>query len=406
MTGRAWAYVGFIYLFGGFLFGFSIYTFEPDSQQFIAFLIFTTLATLTQLLKSEAPSHQAYHPALIFFFAGVLLLDSFLFSLLVIISHLAEWFKERLTVKGEHLQAWYIQPFNISMHIILGYCAMTVFNLITSEPDLLTSTRAMVAVVCSAVTYAALNHLMVGLAISLARGVSIKESGILNYENLTTDFVMFIQGYVAAILFQLSPWLIFPTLTPLYLVYRALAVPRLKQKANTDPKTGLWNAEFFMESLEIELRRANRFEHPLTVVMADLDFLRNINNTYGHLGGDVVLLGVAEILKKNFREFDIVCRFGGEEFAFLLPETTPEHAYNRVEKVRNLIETAEFQDPNTDAKIKVTMSFGISGKNGVTKTSKEIIHQADVSVYHSKLHGRNRTSVYSAEIADTLGVSK
>ena len=178
MTGRAWAYVGFIYLFGGFLLGFSIYTFEPDSPQIIAFLIFTILATVTQLLKSEAPSHQAYHPALIFFFAGVLLLDPFLFYLLVIISHLAEWFKERLTVKGEHLQAWYIQPFNISMHIILGYCAMTVFNLITSEPDVLTSTRALIAVVCSAVTYAALNHLMVGLAISLARGVSIKESGI------------------------------------------------------------------------------------------------------------------------------------------------------------------------------------------------------------------------------------
>jgi diguanylate cyclase (GGDEF)-like protein len=404
MTKRAWFYVGLIYLFGGFLFGFSIINYGFDRQQLPTFIILAGLATFTQLLKSEAPSHQVYHPALIFMFASIWLLNPFFFSLLVIISHLAEWIRERLTVKGDHLKAWYIQPFNISMHIILGFTAFAVFNFITSDSTLMTSTLALFAIICAAATYVLLNHLLVGLALSFARGVSIKESGIFNHENLTTDLVMFIFGYVVTILYQLNPWLIIPTLTPLYLVYRALAVPRLKQKAQTDPKTGLWNAEYFKEALEIELRRASRFKHPLTVVMADLDFLRNINNTYGHLGGDAVLKGVADILKSNFREFDIVCRFGGEEFAFLLPETAPENAYNRVESVRNIIENTDFQDPTTDAMIKATMSFGLSGKNSATKAAKEIIHQADIAVYHSKLNGRNRTSIFSEEIADTLGV--
>ena len=216
---------------------------------------------------------------------------------------------------------------------------------------------------------------------------------------------MFTMGYVVAILYQLNPWLILPTLTPLYLVYRALAVPQLMQKANRDPKTGLWNAEYFLEALEMELRRSTRFERPLTVVMADLDLLRNINNTYGHLGGDAVLVGVANILKENFRDFDIVSRFGGEEFAFLLPETYPENAYPRIESIRNLIESTIFTAPTTDAKIKVTMSFGISGINGSLLTAKEIVHQADIAVYHAKLKGRNRTNVYSDDIADTLGIN-
>jgi len=405
MSKRAWFYVGIIYLLGVLILGFSAYIYVPDLGQLATFIILTSLATLTQLFKSEAPSHQVYHPALIFTFAGVLLLEPFLFALLIIISHLIEWIKERLTVKGEHLRAWYIQPFNISMHIVLGFCARTVFSLASSNAPTLTSAYAIIGVLLAILTYVALNHLMVGLAIALARGVSIKESDILNYENLSTDFVMFTMGYVLAILYQLNPWLILPTLAPLYLVYRALAVPQLIQKANRDPKTGLWNAEYFKEALEMELRRSTRFERPLTVVMADLDLLRNINNTYGHLGGDAVLVGVANIFKENFREFDIVSRFGGEEFAFLLPETHPEHAYQRIESIRNMIEATNFMAPTTEANIKATMSFGISGKNGSKLSAKEIIHQADVAVYHAKLKGRNQTSVYSDDIADTLGIN-
>ena len=404
MTSRAWLYVGLVYLLGGMLLIFSLISYLADPTQLLTFLIFTTLATLTQLFKSEAPAHQAYHPALIFIFAGALLLEPFLFAVLIIVSHLIEWLKERTTTESSHLKAWYIQPFNIGMHIILGFTARTVFTLINPTPTNLILGWAIVAAVGSAASYVLLNHLMVGLVIGLARGISLKESGILNFQNLSTDFVMFTMGYVAAILYQLNPWLILPTLAPLYLIYRALTVPQLIQKANTDPKTGLWNAEYFIAALELELRRSKRFGHPLTVVMADLDFLRNINNTYGHLGGDAVLSGVANILKKNFREFDIISRFGGEEFAILLPETAPENAYNRIETIRTLIEEANFTAPTTRATIKTTMSFGLSGKNGGGLSAKEIIHHADVAVYHAKLQGRNRTSIFSYEISNLLGV--
>jgi len=151
-------------------------------------------------------------------------------------------------------------------------------------------------------------------------------------------------------------------LLPLYPIYSTLKVPALERKTETDSKTGLFNASYFEHALASELKRADRFDRPLTVVMADLDLLRNINNTYGHLAGDEVLRGVANILKGSVREYDVVARFGGEEFAILIPETTPQQAYPRVESIRSSIERADFMVPTSVTPIQATMSFGVSGE--------------------------------------------
>jgi diguanylate cyclase (GGDEF)-like protein len=173
----------------------------------------------------------------------------------------------------------------------------------------------------------------------------------------------------------------------------------LKHQASTDPKTGLWNDRYFTKILENELSRSARSDRPLTVVVADLDLLRNINNTFGHLAGDTVLIGVARVLKESVRDYDVVARFGGEEFMILLPETHYKEAHARLELIRAAIEAAEFQVSTSIRPIKATMSFGIAGRNGEETSARDIIHNADLALYQAKLRGRNQTCVYSKGMA-------
>ncbi len=401
MTNRAWAYVGVILIAGGLSGGYSLAVFDYREGEWLVFGLLTSLATVAQLFKAEAPGHQLYHPALIFFYAGVIRLNPALFVLMVIIVHLVEWLKE-LLIKSQHLRAWYLQPFNISMHILIGTGAGYLFRWLNPGSEVYTTLQAIGGATLGAAGYAVFNHLIVGQALVLARRVSWRESGILAAENIGTDFAMLTMGFVLVILMEENVWLIAMALTPLYLIYRALAVPRLKQLAQKDAKTGLWNAEYFMKALDSELSRASRYGRPLTIVMADLDFLRNINNAFGHLSGDAVLAGVAKILVEYFRSYDVVARFGGEEFAILLPETMPEEAYSRVEAVREAVEAARFESPITGAEIRTTMSFGIASNIGTQMSAREIIHCADMAVYQAKVEGRNRTRYYSSEEAEVL----
>jgi diguanylate cyclase (GGDEF)-like protein/putative nucleotidyltransferase with HDIG domain len=150
-----------------------------------------------------------------------------------------------------------------------------------------------------------------------------------------------------------------------------------------------------MEHLKNELHRANRYDRPLSIIMADLDLLRNINNTYGHLAGDEVLKGVADILKRSVREYDVVARFGGEEFAILLPEAETEKAIERAEFIRREIENARFNIPTSVDPIQATLSLGIATRENFEQTGEEIIHNADAALYNSKLKGRNRAFAYT-----------
>ncbi len=172
-------------------------------------------------------------------------------------------------------------------------------------------------------------------------------------------------------------------------------MPALERKTEIDAKTGLFNASYFDKALDTEIKRSTRLSRPLTVVMADLDLLRNINNTYGHIAGDEVLIGVANILRNSVRQYDVVSRFGGEEFAIMMPETLAEDIVGHIESIRRKIELAEFAVETSDTPIKATMSFGIAGREGPEQTSKALIHNADAALYHSKLNGRNRIYIYT-----------
>lgn len=398
MPRRAWAYIGGVYTAGTILtiLAISDLTTLELSSQWPILLGLAFFATLAQLFKVEAPDHQLYHTTLVFLFAGVVLLQPGLFVFLVMIPHLIEWVRERI-VDSIHLRDWYLQPFNIFIHILVGLTARWVYTGIEEQMTSLGVISILVASVSAAVVYVVLNHFLIGLAIVFGRGVTLRESGILEIGNLITDLVTLLMGYTVAVFWEINFWLIWIALTPLILIYRALTIPILERQAQMDAKTEVWNAGYFNNVLQEELTRAQGFNRPLTLVMADLDLLRVINNTYGHIAGDIVLQGVAAIMRDAAQAYDIVARFGGEEFAILLPETTAEEAYDRVEKIRQAIESTEFTVPTSSTPIKATMSFGIAVRLGDDQSSTEFIHSADIALYQAKKHGRNRTYVYDYE---------
>ncbi|NIS70174.1 MAG: diguanylate cyclase, partial [Proteobacteria bacterium] len=112
---------------------------------------------------------------------------------------------------------------------------------------------------------------------------------------------------------------------------------RMKQLSITDDMTETYNYRYFMDSLELELRRAERYEYPISLMMLDIDHFKNYNDTHGHVAGDKVLRGVAQVLKDTIRHTDILARYGGEEFGVILIKTNLDEACQIAERVRRAV---------------------------------------------------------------------
>jgi len=168
----------------------------------------------------------------------------------------------------------------------------------------------------------------------------------------------------------------------------------LKQLSLRDGLTGVANRRHFDEVLADEWRRAQRYGHPLSVALLDVDYFKNYNDTYGHLRGDDCLRLVAETAQSTLRRpGDFIARYGGEEFALILPDTPRDGASSVVEGVRSAIEQLRISHVTSLCKDVVTVSIGIATFNLETDMSLEdLMKQADAALYRAKADGRNRMS--------------
>jgi two-component system cell cycle response regulator len=155
-----------------------------------------------------------------------------------------------------------------------------------------------------------------------------------------------------------------------------------------DGLTQLFNKRYFIETLEREIGRAQRYRRSLSLLMFDIDYFKKINDTYGHLAGDHVLKQLSSAIKGRIRREDILSRYGGEEFAIILPEIDASNAFAFAEKVRKLVETASFRFEGTD--IPVTVSIGVTSITPDIKEPHDLIRVADMHLYEAKAQGRNR----------------
>ena len=162
----------------------------------------------------------------------------------------------------------------------------------------------------------------------------------------------------------------------------------LEQKAQIDGLTGLYNREYFQQRWTQEYDRSVRSSAPLALAMIDIDNFKSINDSFGHPAGDAVISGLARLLQRHLRQYDVACRYGGEEFVLILPSTTTEQAAGICERIRAECERIQF--PKL-ADRGVTMSIGICAcESGPTMTADAWIEQADACLYRAKEAGRNR----------------
>lgn len=176
-------------------------------------------------------------------------------------------------------------------------------------------------------------------------------------------------------------------------IQRANVYSEVLKHATLDALTGLNNRRQFEIRLKQETSQSSRKDTDLCCIMLDIDFFKKVNDTYGHAAGDCVLKGVAEIIMKTVREYDIPCRYGGEEFFILLPMTTFEQTKMVAERLRANIEKADIDIREAKVKgiptLKVTASIGVNKYNKV-QTPEEFYQGADKALYEAKIGGRNR----------------
>jgi diguanylate cyclase (GGDEF)-like protein len=240
------------------------------------------------------------------------------------------------------------------------------------------------------------HRLLIHLAIKIADPSERISGNIFNSEALVGDFAEHNLGMVITILLAVTPaFAIFAV--PLWLLVRRFMVyPHLVARARLDAKTGLLNSSSWENEATQEITRAVRQNTPLSVALIDLDHFKRVNDTHGHLAGDVVLRAVTDAIGNQLRSYDLAGRFGGEEFVILLPNASQTDAFRVAERLRTHI--AGLSIPVTDEGadgtcVTVTISIGVAALDGTRHELTNLVAAADAALYRAKQEGRNRTRI-------------
>ena len=167
---------------------------------------------------------------------------------------------------------------------------------------------------------------------------------------------------------------------------------KTQQLAYIDGLTGIYNRRYFEMEISSEIERASRYNGRLAIIMIDIDNFKRLNDEFGHLLGDEVLRQVSNAFGQQLRKIDVVCRYGGEEFAILVPQTSGGNAMEVAEKLRRMVESYRFPG----VPVKVTISAGVAEFPAHGRTRDELVAAADAALYVSKEAGRNRVSAAAA----------
>jgi diguanylate cyclase (GGDEF)-like protein len=244
----------------------------------------------------------------------------------------------------------------------------------------------------AAVVFMAVQYVLIQTLVSLDKRVPWHKTGVVHVDSVIGDVMMTLVGALIGRLYDLDRSTILLTLVPLALLQGTLQSIQIAKLAHIDPKTNLYNYRYLDVELNEEVRRATQSGRPLSLIFGDMDYLRDINNTYGHLAGDRALKAVARVFKLHARPGDVAARFGGEEFVLLLPGLEKEQALGIAEQIRQ--ETAsQILETDDGGVFTATISLGLASFPTDATTVQGLIKAADEAVYAAKHGGRNRVCV-------------
>jgi diguanylate cyclase (GGDEF)-like protein len=349
-----------------------------DTPHWGTFALLLALAMVAQLFIVEKPGGQSYRTAIVFIIAAAILLPAPFVVLLSAAHYVPSWFR--------HKKKNFVRVFNVANTTVAALAAWLAFHGLRHSDDV----RYLVAGAAACLAFVAIIHVILALMLHFNSGKSLWETGLFSFESLSTDLALAALGVGVSVAWGANPWSIVFVVMPLVLIHRSLHVPQLQEEARIDPKTGLLNAREYETSLDDELDRAARTGAPLSVLMTDLDLLRDINNNFGHLAGDAVIRGIAGVIRGELRRYDIAARFGGEEFSVLLPSTAPEQALEIAERIRRAVAAARFEEATVNEPLSATLSIGVAAYPRDAMEAKGLVHAADIAVYEAKARGRNR----------------
>ncbi|GAB3453211.1 GGDEF domain-containing protein [Streptomonospora sediminis] len=291
--------------------------------------------------------------------------------------------------------------FNAASVAVSGFAASVLFHSsvaggwvaglalpLSATKDAISSVHgALLALACCA-AFTVLNNLAVAVAMSLSASGAQWRKMLCDREALIVDGVELCAGITAAIVTGLSPLLLAVVLPPVLLLQRSLLFQQLQTAARTDPKTGLLNASTWESEAGTELARARRVGQSAAVLIVDIDHFKSVNDSYGHLFGDHVLLGVANTITGQLRSSDLVGRFGGEEFVVLLPGADMAEACRVAERLRVRVGGMELQADGQEVAITVSLGLAVLQVHGDELVG--LLAAADLALYRAKGAGRDR----------------
>jgi diguanylate cyclase (GGDEF)-like protein len=251
-----------------------------------------------------------------------------------------------------------------------------------------------VAVAVCEIVGGRINHLLIVGAIKLSDPSVRLASLELNREALQGDFAEFDLAILITVVVAVNPVLAIFAVPTVLLARRFMMHAQLLEKSRIDTKTGLLNSSTWENEATAEIARATRTRSPLSLALVDIDHFKAVNDTYGHLVGDKALRAVTDALRSQLRAYDLAGRFGGEEFAILLPHTHQANALIIAERLRTRIAAMSIRVDDEDESgplVKLTVSIGVSVMDNAGRELTDLLADADTALYHAKENGRNKT---------------